>query len=185
MNAWVRAPVVAALFALALSDAAGAAAASAPQPDAFLARLVGDWDMPGTFSGKAVHYRGTARWLLKNGWLCLSLLDLGVPSAYQADVYLGHDAQQDDYIAHWLDQFGAAGARVVGSGHRDGETLVLQFPYADGAFRDTLTLSPDGNSGTLLMESERADGSWANFASYRLTRIHHLPSPAAAAPGVQ
>jgi hypothetical protein len=185
MNAWVRAPVLAGLLALALSEAAGQAAAGAPQPDAFLARLVGDWDMPGTFAGKTVHYRGTGRWLLKNGWLCLSLLDLGVPSAYQADVYLGHDAKQDDYIAHWLDQFGAAGARVVGTGQRDGQTLVLLFPYADGAFRDTLTLAPDGNSGTLLIESQRADGSWTTFASYRLGRIHHLPSPAAAAPGVQ
>jgi hypothetical protein len=185
MNAWVRAPVLAGLLALALSEAAGQAAPGAPQPDAFLARLVGDWDMPGTFAGKTVHYRGTGRWLLKNGWLCLSLLDLGVPSAYQADVYLGHDAKQDDYIAHWLDQFGAAGARVVGTGQRDGQRLVLLFPYADGAFRDTLTLAPDGNSGTLLIESQRADGSWTNFASYRLLRIHRLPSPAAAAPGVQ
>jgi hypothetical protein len=185
MNAWVRAPAMAGLLALALSDAAGAAAASASQPDAFLAQLVGDWDMPGTLAGKTVHYRGTGRWLLKNAWLCLSLLDLGVPSAYQADVYLGHDAKQDDYIAHWLDQFGAAGARVVATGHRDGQTLVLLFPYADGAFRDTLTLAPDGNSGTLVMQSQRADGSWTNFASYRLLRIHHLPSPAAAGPGVQ
>jgi hypothetical protein len=185
MNAWVRAPVLAGLLALALSEAAGQAAPGAPQPDAFLARLVGDWDMPGTFAGKTVHYRGTGRWLLKNGWLCLSLLDLGVPSAYQADVYLGHDAKQDDYIAHWLDQFGAAGARVVGTGQRDGQRLVLLFPYADGAFRDTLTLAPDGNSGTLLIESQRAEGSWTTFASYRLGRIHHLPSPAAAAPGVQ
>ena len=183
MNAWLRAPVTAAV--LALSAAAGAAAPSTPQPDAFLAQLVGDWDMPGTLGGKTVHYRGTGRWLLKNAWLCLSLLDLGAPSTYQADVYLGHDVKQGDYIAHWLDQFGAAGARVVATGHRDGRTLVLLFPYPDGAFRDTLTLAPDGNSGTLVMESQGADGRWTNFARYRLLRIHRLPSPAAAAPGVQ
>jgi hypothetical protein len=42
--------------------------------------------------------------------------DLSRPSKYQADVYLGFDAKAGDYIAHWLDQFGAAGARVVASG---------------------------------------------------------------------
>jgi hypothetical protein len=53
---------------------------------------------------------------------------------YEADLFLGYDRQADDYIGHWLDRFGAAGARVVASGKRQGETLVIQFPYAEAAF---------------------------------------------------
>jgi hypothetical protein len=82
----------------------------------------------------------------------------------------GFDPKGGDYIAHWLDQFGAAGARVVATGKRDGQTLVLLFPYTEGQFRDTLTLAADGSSGTLLLESQEKDGSWSTFASYTLTR---------------
>jgi hypothetical protein len=48
--------------------------------------------------------------------------------------------------------------------------LVLLFPYAEGAFRDTFTLAADGSSGTLLLESQQPDGHWSTFADYRLAR---------------
>lgn len=166
-------------IALLAMTAQGAPAAPPAPLDPFLAQLTGDWDLMGTLGKKPVHYRGTGRWVLKQAWLCLTLNDLAT-NGYQASVYLGHDEPAGDYIAHWLDQFGAAGARVVGSGRRDGQTLVLQFPYAEGAFRDTLTLSEDGNTGSLLLESQEKDGRWTRFASYRMTRLHHLPSPAGA-----
>jgi hypothetical protein len=153
-----------------LAAAATAAAPTASPADHFLAQLAGRWDMTGTVSGKAVHHRGDGRWVLSGGWLCLSIVDTASPPAYVASVYLGFDRRQHDYIAHWLDQFGAAGARVVATGKREGQTLVLLFPYAEGAFRDTLTLAPDGASGTLLIESQAKDGGWATFASYRLAR---------------
>jgi hypothetical protein len=166
-------------MALLALTAQGATAAPAP-PDPFLAQLVGDWDLIGRVGKQPAHYRGTGRWVLKQAWLGLTLNDLAT-GGYQASVYLGHDAAAADYVVHWLDQFGAAGARVVGSGRRDAQTLVLQFPYTEGAFRDTLTLSEDGSSGTLLLESQQKDGRWTTFASYRMTRLHHLPSPAGGA----
>jgi hypothetical protein len=158
------------LLLLALSARAVAAAPAAPPADTFLAALAGNWDMIGTVSGKAVHHRGEGRWVLKDAWLCLTIVDSVSPPAYVASVYLGFDRKQHDYVAHWLDQFGAAGARVVATGKREGQTLVLLFPYAEGAFRDTFTLAADGGSGTLLLESQANDGGWSTFASYRLTR---------------
>jgi len=98
------------------------------------------------------------------------MVDAGHPPQYQADVFISHDAKAGDYIAHWLDQFGAAGARVVAAGRRDGERLVLIFPYSDGAFRDTLQRDPQADSWTLLIESQGKDGAWSTFASYELTR---------------
>lgn len=159
-------------LALALWLTAGTAAAApvARPADPFLAQLAGRWDMTGTVSGKAVHQHGEGRWVLKGAWLCLSIVDDASPPAYVASVYLGFDRKQHDYIAHWLDQFGAPGARVVATGKREGQTLVLLFPYAAGAFRDTFTLAGDGASGTLLLESQAKNGGWSTFASYRLTR---------------
>jgi hypothetical protein len=173
-----RLPCILCLALLAMTAQGNNAAPPAPL-DPFLAQLAGDWDLVGSVGNKPAHYRGTGRWVLKQGWLCLTLNDLAT-GGYQASVYLSHDATAADYIAHWLDQFGAAGARVVGSGRRDAQTLVLQFPYVEGAFRDTLTLSEDGNTGSLLLESQQKDGHWTTFASYRMTRLHKLPSPAGA-----
>jgi len=165
------------LLTVALSVAAQPSPPAAPVKDAFLGRLAGNWDMKGTLGGKPVHYRAVGRWLLNNSWLCLTMMDVARPPAYAASVYFGFDAKADDYIAHWLDQFGAAGARVVGTGRLEGDKLVLLFPYAEGAFRDTLSLAADGKSGTLLIESQSRDARWSTFASYTLTRPGAPPAP--------
>jgi hypothetical protein len=160
---------VSALFLVAWV-AAAAPAAEPAAADPFLARLEGDWDLTGSVRGESVHQHAACRWVLKGGWLRFALTDLAQPPGYEASVFFSYDARAGDYIVHWLDQFGAAGARVVGSGHRDGETLVFGFPYAEGAFRDTLTLAADGRHGTLLIEQQGKDGGWSTFASYRLVR---------------
>ena len=156
-------------LALAALAPAGTAA-EPPEATRFLGQLSGEWDMTGTVLGKPAHYRAHGAWVLNGAWLELSMVDVGRPPAYQADLYIGYDATAQDYIAHWLDRFGAAGARVVASGERHERTLVLHFPYAEGAFRDTLTLAGDSASGTLLIEAQRADGSWSTFAAYRMRR---------------
>jgi hypothetical protein len=172
------------LYSLLLTVAAATAPAAAPAAtpsDPFLAQLAGEWTLTGSVRGKPVHYHGSGRWLLRQGWLCLSLHDLSQAPGYQARVYFGHDSKADDYVVHWLDQFGAAGARVVGTGKRSGQTLVFTFLYPEGAFRDTLVLAAEGNSGSLLLESQDKDGGWSTFASYRMSRVAHT---APGAPGV-
>lgn len=158
------------LLSAALLPAGVAGAQPARQPDAFLAQLAGSWEMSGTLQGKPVSQRGEGHWVLRQGWLCFTIIDQGVPPAYEAEVYIGFDARAGDYIAHWLDQFGAAGARVVATGHREGQRLVLLFPYPEGAFRDTFVIEPGATRGTLLLESQAADGHWSTFASYQLRR---------------
>jgi hypothetical protein len=165
-----------ALLCLALLPAR--AGAGAPEERAWLAQLAGLWDMRGTVQGTPAHYRAAGRWVLADGWLELHLTERAGAAGYEARVFIGYDAKAQQYIAHWLDRFGAAGARVVATGERHADTLELDFPYAEGAFRDTLTLAADGNSGTLLLESQAPDGAWSTFARYRLRRL----APVAAAP---
>lgn len=170
-------PCAALLPALLLS----AAAAAAPPPSApDLAGLSGEWDLSGTLQGKPAHYRAYGAWVLEGTWLEFSMRDVTTPPAYEARVYFGYDRSADDYIAHWLDRFGAAGARVVATGHLNGRTLVLDFPYAWGAFRDTLTLA-DAGRGTLLIESQERDGHCSTFALYQMKRL----SAAAARPAAE
>ena len=68
-----------------------------------------------------------------------------------------------------LDRFGAAGARVVATGKRDGDKLVIVFPNAEGAFRDTFTLHRAAHGWDLLIEAQKNDGLWSTFATYKAT----------------
>jgi hypothetical protein len=168
---WNTSAAAALLGTLRAAPVTVRAAGPGPAPrDSFLGQLAGRWTLIGTVLGKPVRYRGDGMWVLNDGWLRLALVDRGKPPAYQADVYLGFDPKTDEYIAHWLDRFGAAGARVVATGRRDGQTLVLLFPYESSPFRGTLTLAPDGLTGSSLLESQKADGTWSTFASYTLRR---------------
>ena len=141
-----------------------------PVDEAYLDRLQGHWKMEGTLGGKPVRYRARGERVLQGGFLRLHMVDAAEPPRYEADVYIGFDAKANQYVAHWLDRFGAAGARVVATGQRDGERLVLTFPYAEGAFRDTFTFEPHSDTWTLLLESQDPNGSWSTFARYALVR---------------
>jgi hypothetical protein len=79
---------------------------------------------------------------------------------------LGHDRD----AARKAREVGAAGARVVASGRRQGQTLIIQFPYAEAAFKDTFVYDPNSHTWVLVIESQGPDGTWSNFAKYTLAR---------------
>ena len=153
----------------AVSHLVGHGATGSPD-DAFLDGLLGSWNMAGKLGGKPVHYFADGRRVRDGGFLKLHMIDTGKPEQYEAEVFIGFDHKANDFIAHWLDRFGAAGARVVARGERRGQRLVIIFPYAEGAFRDTLTWEPASKSWTLLLEAQAPNGAWSTFANYRLTR---------------
>jgi hypothetical protein len=64
----------------------------------------------------------------------------------------------------------AAGSRVVANGKRRGETLIIQFPYTEAAFKDTFVYDPKSHTWSLLIEAQKRDGGWSNFATYTLVR---------------
>ena len=149
----------------------GLAAHPADSPDeAFLNALQGNWTMVGTVGSKSVRYRACGQRVLQGGFVEFHMKDVGSRPPYEADVFIGFDPQAHDYVAHWLDRFGAPGARVVGTGKRIGEKLVMIFPYAEGPFRDTFIRRPATESWSLLIESGTNRGTWSTFASYTLRR---------------
>ena len=165
------------LAGLSLSQRAPGAEPRSPD-NQYLDRLLGDWDMAGAVGAKPVRYHARGERVLGRGFLKLHMIDAATPPTYEADLFLGVDATAGDYVAHWLDRFGAAGARVVASGTRDGERLVLRFPYAEGAFRDTFTFDPGSGTWSLLLESQAPGGAWATFARYTLVRTAGAVAPA-------
>jgi hypothetical protein len=166
-----RASGLALLLALVtLGAAVPAKDAAKSADDVYLDQLSGPWNMQGMLGSKPVRYIVDSQRVLHGSFIQLHMMDVAIPTPYEADVFIGFDAKAHDYIAHWLDLFGAAGARVVARGERRGQQLVLIFPYPDGAFRDTFTWQPESKSWLLLLESQTADGKWCTFANYTLTR---------------
>lgn len=168
-HAYVRFITLALVYAGILFGSARARSADSPD-ETFLDALQGTWVMTGTVGGKTVTYRADGHRVLQDGFLELHMVDASSPPKYEAVVFIGFDPKANDYVAHWLDRFGAAGARVVAQGKRNGEQLVIEFPYAEGGFRDTFTWRSATHSWSLLLESQTANGTWSTFASYTLTR---------------
>lgn len=153
--------------ALVLIVMRSAHATPAADPDnALLDAMTGDWIVSGTTLGKPTTYTLDGKRMLKGSFVRLDMIDAKSPPQYQATVYIGYDADKHDYIAHWLDQYGAAGARVIGEGHRDGNTLVIQFPYEEGAFRDTFTYDSNAKTWSWIFESQGKTGNWSVFGKY-------------------
>jgi hypothetical protein len=166
-----RANLLAALLLVASGTLGIQASASGNNADdAYLDHLQGSWVMEGNYAGKPVRYRAEGQRVLRGAFLKLRMIDAASPPQYEAELFLGFDPKANDYIAHWLDNFGAAGARVVARGERQGEILTVTFPYAEGAFRDTFTWQPAAKSWSLLMESQRSDAAWKTTAKFTLTR---------------
>jgi hypothetical protein len=146
-------------------------AADTPRAEnALLDALQGKWTMSGTVMGKPVRYNAEGIRALKGAFLRLHMIDAASPPQYEAELYMGYDPKAGDYVAHWLDAFGAAGARVVGKGSRQDNRIVIEYPYAEGAFRNTFTWDAGKRSWTLLIEAQQADKRWATFASYAFER---------------
>lgn len=124
--------------------------------------------MTGLVTGKPVRYNATGERVLQGGFLRLHMIDAAATPSYEADVYLGFDARQQDYIVHWLDRFGAAGSRVVGSGKREGSALTVIIPYKENDFRDTFEWHEKTGTWVLIIESQNKDGSWSVFAHYSM-----------------
>lgn len=161
---------IAALLMLANASGGLRAEQAGNADDRYLDALQGDWQMSGTLLGKPVSYHARGERVLQGGFLRLHMIDTAKAPTYEADLFLGYDPHARDYVGHWLDRFGAAGARVVATGKRDGNTLVIQFPYADAAFKDTFVFDPTAHTWSLVIDEQKPGGAWSNFARYTMVR---------------
>lgn len=149
-----------------LAPAAHAQAATPAQMDSLLSHLVGHWRMTGTVRGQSATYalRGTR--VLQGRFVELQMTDLHRPAEYEARVFVGVDSARAQYIAHWLDNFGAAYSIPHATGTAIGDTLRLMFAYPDGPFRDTFAYRRSTATWHFRLESQDSTGTWRLFAEY-------------------
>lgn len=139
-------------------------------PRVLLNHLQGSWYMTGTVMKKPVQYTAEGVWVLQSQFLSLHMKDVTVPPAYEANLLIGIDSSKNQYVAHWLDSFGGAGARIVGLGTLSAEKIEIMYPYAERNFRNIFKYYSEKDEWTLVIESEGTDGHWSVFAQYTVVR---------------
>jgi hypothetical protein len=138
--------------------------------DSLLQQLTGDWTMTGAVKGKPVTYGFRAEWVLQHTWFRLEMQDVAEPPQYQAIVYIGYDDDSARYVAHWIDVFGGRFSETLGYGRREGNVVRFEFKYPDGPFYTSFLLDPAAGTWRVEMKDRLPDGSWRDFARYRLDR---------------
>jgi hypothetical protein len=136
----------------------------------FLSHLQGEWQMKGTVMGKPVEYAADGVWVLHSQFLYFHMKDVAIPPRYEANLSIGIDSLKNQYVAHWLDVFGGAGARVVGFGPLSAEKIEIMYPYPAGRFRNLFNYNSQKDAWTLVIESEGEHGHWSLFAQYSIVR---------------
>jgi len=135
-----------------------------------LSHLQGEWDMKGTVMKKPVQYAAEGVWVLQGQFLSFHMKDVAIPPRYEANLSIGIDSSLNQFVAHWLDVFGGAGARVVGFGILSTERIEILYPYPEGRFRNLFNYDYQKDAWTLVIESEGKDGHWSLFAQYSIVR---------------
>lgn len=134
--------------------------------DSLLTRLVGRWQMTGTVLGAPVRYRLETTRVLQGRFVELHMTDVTQPPGYEARVFIGVDSAGTQYIAHWLDNFGAPYSIPHAIGSAQGDTIRLAFAYADGPFRDTFVYHRTDHTWHFRLESQDSTGTWKLFGEY-------------------
>ena len=156
--------------ALGLALVAPLAAQTGGGVDSLLGHLLGRWRMSGEVRGRPATYALEATRVLQGRFVELHMEDVHRPAAYEARVFVGADTAAGRVIAHWLDNFGAAYSIPAATGEVRGDTLLLAFAYAGGAFRDTFVYDRGGDRWQFRLEAADSAGGWRPFASYEVRR---------------
>ena len=160
-------------IAIALAAAAWSVPLTAQTPastDSLLERFVGQWVMTGTVRDRPATYALDVSRVLQGKYVELHMTDVQLPPGYEARAFLGADTAGTRVIAHWLDNFGAAYSVPTATGTVQGDTLVLDFPYPTGAFRDTFVHDRARDRWDMRLERADGKGGWTLFARYEARR---------------
>jgi hypothetical protein len=155
---------------IALAASAPLAAQTPAATDSLLERFVGQWAMAGTVRGRPATYALDVTRVLQGKYVELHMTDVHLPPGYEARAFLGADTAGTGVIAHWLDNFGAAYSVPTATGAARGDTLVLNFPYPTGAFRDSFVYDRARDRWDMRLERADGNGGWTLFAQYEARR---------------
>ena len=137
--------------------------------DDLIAKLEGNWTLTRQIRGTESKNTVSASWVLQHQFLLLRMRDVAIPSRYEADVYIGYSYAANEYVAHWIDNFGGHFSGT-GRGKRNGNSVEFRFEYPDGPFFNTFSWDPGSGTWNCHLESVAKDGTRQTFARDSLAR---------------
>ena len=112
--------------------------------DPVLRDLVGDWESDAFEKGKLIRYSAEGKAVLQGTYVHVLIKELTPSPHYEASIYIGQAAGENEYTAHWLDSFGVDSARVNGTGTLEDDVLNIRFPSADNSSVNVFRFRMDG-----------------------------------------
>ena len=139
--------------------------------DDLLDKMVGEWRLSGKFEGQPMNHSVQVRWVLNHQFIEIHEKDLNPPKGidvpYEAMVYVGYDATQKRYVAHWLDVFGN-GSPTLGYGKRTEFAIQFDFGYPGQPWLTTFRWNAATHSWQWLMQTKNPQGQWQETANMTL-----------------
>ena len=141
--------------------------------DDLLDKMVGRWRLTGKFEGQPMNHSVEVRWVLNHQFVEIHEKGLIQPKGndvpYEALVYVGYEATQRRYVAHWLDVFGG-GSATLGYGKRTESAIQFDFEYPGQPWLTTFRWNTSTKTWQWLMQTKTKQGQWQETANMTLAR---------------
>jgi hypothetical protein len=167
-----RVLMIAMTLALLLLTGAAAFAQQPTLQDPLLDKMLGNWVLTGTITGKPVTHDVAIRWVLNHQFVEIHEVSQektsnGSPQ-YEAWVFLGWDSPKNRYVVHWIDVFGG-GFSSRGYAPKEESSIPIVFESDDGKFHTTFSLNRNTNIWFWAMDNEQ-NGKLREFARLKMVR---------------
>lgn len=165
---------VAALVVLASLSPRPALAQQPTLNDQLLDRMVGRWTLTGTIANQQTTHDVTGEWVLGHQYVRLHEVshekDAKGQPLYEADVYVGWDADVKQYACVWLDVYGGIAPGSLAQVAPSGDSIAFVFRHdATTAFHNTMSYDRAADRWSWRMDNDSA-GTLSPFARVTLTR---------------
>jgi hypothetical protein len=142
--------------------------------DALLDKMVGQWKLTGQFEGQPMNHAVEVEWVLNHQFLRIHEKDANAAKLgdvpYEAMVFVGYEASNKRYVAHWIDVFGG-GAAIMGYGQLEGSAIKFLFDYPGQPWLTTFRWLPESGSWKWLMSAKNKEGKWMETANMNLSPL--------------
>lgn len=146
-----------------------------PFQDPLVDHLVGHWTLAGTIAHKQTAHDVVAEWVMGHQYLRIhevsrELKADGEP-AYEATVFIGWNADPNEYGCVWLDRYGGLSTVSIGTAKRSESQIPFVFHELDGgSFHTTFSYHRENDTWDWNLDSE-TNGKLDPFARVTLTRV--------------
>jgi hypothetical protein len=139
--------------------------------DELLDKLIGKWEINGEIAGDKVQNNFTAQWVLNHQFVELNFTDVKEKPDYIAHVDIGYDCISEQYVVHWIDNFGGRFSKTLGYGVKKNESMIeFRFEYPNAPFINQFIFDSKTNTWHFYLTTKNTHGQWVVFGDEYLKR---------------